>query len=85
MILLLAAVLPALTPQGQDWPQWRGPTRDGVWREQGIATELPDRLEVRWRAPIGSGYTGVELALAVKEQLGSSGHVQLVSSGPTVL
>ncbi len=47
---------------GDDWPQWRGPTRDGVWREPGLLTELPDRLEPKWRAPIGGGYCGPTVA-----------------------
>ena len=25
-----------------DWPQWRGPTRDGVWRETGLRETLPE-------------------------------------------
>jgi outer membrane protein assembly factor BamB len=39
-----------------DWPQWRGPNRDGVWREAGILESFPPGgLKVRWRAPIGIG------------------------------
>ena len=45
-----------------EWPQWRGATRDGVWRESALLKELPDSLEVRWRAPIGSGYCGPTVA-----------------------
>lgn len=58
MILLLAALLPSLGVQGDDWPQWRGPTRDGVWREAAVLKTLPDVLEPRWRVPIGAGYSG---------------------------
>jgi len=46
----------------QDWPQWRGPTRDGVWREAGLVEELPEQIEVRWRAKIGGGYSGPTVA-----------------------
>ena len=62
MILLLAALLPTIAPQGDDWPQWRGPTRDGVWREQGIVEQLPERLPPRWQVEIGAGYTGPTVA-----------------------
>ncbi len=62
MLILFAAVLPALTPQGDEWPQWRGPTRDGVWRETGIRSELPDEMEPRWSVPVGSGYSGPTVA-----------------------
>jgi len=46
-----------------DWPQWLGPQRDGVWRETGIVQELPKNgPRIRWRTPIGSGYTGPAVA-----------------------
>jgi len=41
-----------------DWPQWRGPMRDGVWRESGIVEQLPAEAEYRWRTPIGGGFAG---------------------------
>jgi len=37
LVCLLAASLPA-----DDWPQWRGPGRDGVWRESGIIAKFDD-------------------------------------------
>ena len=46
-----------------DWPQWRGPTRDGAWRETGLRETLPEGpIQLRWRAPIGSGYSGPTVA-----------------------
>ena len=62
MIILLAALLPSLAPQGTDWPQWRGPTRDGVWMESGVTTSLPDVITPRWSTQIGSGYCGPTVA-----------------------
>ena len=48
---------------GDDWPQWRGPTRDGVWRETGLIEEFPaSQIKLRWRAPISSGYSGPTVA-----------------------
>ena len=46
-----------------EWPQWRGTHRDGVWNETGIidAFEGPD-IPIRWRVPIGSGYSGPSVA-----------------------
>ncbi len=44
---------------GDDWPQWRGPGRDGQWRESGIIERFEsDEIELRWRMPISSGYSG---------------------------
>ncbi len=43
----------------EDWPQWLGPQRDGVWRETGIIENFPaGGLNFRWRTPIGGGYSG---------------------------
>jgi outer membrane protein assembly factor BamB len=46
-----------------EWPQWRGANRDGVWKESGLLDKFAsDQLKVRWRKPIGSGYSGPTVA-----------------------
>jgi len=51
--LLSAAALPA-----DEWPQWRGPRRDGSWNETGILeTFPPGGLKIRWRVPVGIGFS----------------------------
>jgi outer membrane protein assembly factor BamB len=48
---------------GDDWPQWRGPQRDGVWRESGIVEKFAsENLTPKWRVEIGSGYCGPTIA-----------------------
>lgn len=43
----------------QDWPDWRGQNRDGVWEEKGIVEKFDsDVLELKWSMPIGPGYSG---------------------------
>ena len=45
--------------QGDDWPEWRGAGRLGVWNETGIIETFPaGGLTVRWRTPIHAGYAG---------------------------
>ena len=45
--------------QADDWPQWMGPQRDNVWREEGIIDAFPDAgPSVVWRAPVAGGYAG---------------------------
>jgi outer membrane protein assembly factor BamB len=42
-----------------DWPQWLGPKRDGVWRETGLVDKFPaGGPPVQWRSPVASGYSG---------------------------
>ena len=41
-----------------DWPQWLGPQRDGVWREQGVVEKFDKAPKLRWSLSIGGGYTG---------------------------
>lgn len=56
----LAIVLGALPAQAGDWPQWRGPARDGVWHEKDLPDQFPaNGLKPRWRLPLGGGYGGI--------------------------
>ncbi len=59
-LFMLALAIPAFA---DDWPQWFGPQRDSEWRESGILKKFPATgLKVRWRTPIGPGYTGPAVA-----------------------
>ena len=41
-----------------DWPQWRGPNRDGAWSESGIFSSFPSNgLRPKWKVPVGFGYS----------------------------
>jgi outer membrane protein assembly factor BamB len=45
--------------QADDWPQWMGPKRDNVWREDGVIERFPPNgPKVLWRTPIAGGYAG---------------------------
>ncbi len=61
-ILFAAAILTLLVSAGaraDDWPQWMGPERDGIWREAGLIDQFPKAgPNIRWRVPIGNGYSG---------------------------
>ena len=62
LITFVAAV--AVTPPllAEDWTQFRGRDRLGVWHETGIVETLPQALKVTWRTSIGSGYSGPAVA-----------------------
>lgn len=60
--LVLILTLPAV-PHAADWPQWRGPERDGSWSETGLLKSFPkDGLKRRWSVPVGGGYSGPTVA-----------------------
>lgn len=60
---LVVVLLIAPSARGDDWPQWMGPERDGVWREKGIVRAIPaSGLPVKWRVPVKGGYTGPAVA-----------------------
>ena len=46
----------------EEWPQWRGPNRDGVWKESGIVQDFVKPLPVIWRIQISGGYCGPTVA-----------------------
>jgi outer membrane protein assembly factor BamB len=50
----------AALPNGTDWPQWRGPNRDGLSIETGLKTCWPEGgPPVLWRKQIGHGFSSV--------------------------
>lgn len=60
---LLSLAMGSLRLAADDWPQWQGPRADGVWREQGILEKFPQGgPPVRWRSPIGAGYSSPAVA-----------------------
>lgn len=46
-----------------EWPDWRGPYRDGTWHETGVITSFKsDQLDVIWSVPVSAGYSGPTVA-----------------------
>jgi outer membrane protein assembly factor BamB len=61
IVIALASLVPKAA--ADDWPQWRGPQRDGVWRESAIVEKFASKeLTPKWRVEIGSGYCGPTVA-----------------------
>ncbi|MCI0487938.1 MAG: PQQ-like beta-propeller repeat protein [Blastocatellia bacterium] len=53
--LLLFLLIPVQrASQGSDWPDWRGPARDGISQEKGLPDKWsPSGENLLWRAPYG--------------------------------
>ena len=58
-LLFLVSVVGALA---DDWPQWMGERRDGIWREPGVRKDLPKEGKPVWRVPVSLGYAGPAVA-----------------------
>ncbi|HET9385618.1 MAG TPA: PQQ-binding-like beta-propeller repeat protein, partial [Gemmatimonadales bacterium] len=58
-LVVFAAVLTALADAGAqtsaDWPQWRGPRRDGSIGAE-LPAQWPEALTKRWEIPVGAGH-----------------------------
>jgi outer membrane protein assembly factor BamB len=56
VVLSIASMLSiALTP-GADWPQWRGPGRDGVVQGVSLPDNWPKELKEQWKVEVGEGH-----------------------------
>ena len=62
-IAFLMTALVAAPLCADDWPQFLGPQRDGIWRETGILEKFPEGGPKKlWSAKIGGGYGGPSVA-----------------------
>lgn len=56
----LVSAAPAVP--AEDWPQFRGPARDGISRETGLLRKWPaGGPKVLWTVPVGQGYAGAAI------------------------
>ena len=62
-IICLALLLAVSLATAADWPQFRGPQRDGVSRETGLLPEWPaDGPAELWTVELGGGYSGIAVS-----------------------
>jgi outer membrane protein assembly factor BamB len=55
-LVTLAIVFPLLA---EDWPEWRGKGRLGVWNETGVLQTFPESgLRIEWRVAVNAGFSG---------------------------
>src|ERR1043166_3199726 len=63
MARIAAVLLISLTAAAGDWPQWRGPNRDGISSETGLLTSWPaGGPRVVWKTTgLGEGYSSFSI------------------------
>ncbi|MEM9595612.1 MAG: PQQ-binding-like beta-propeller repeat protein, partial [Acidobacteriota bacterium] len=56
--LIAPVAVTAAADEAPDWPQYRGPNRDGISAETGLARTWPDAgPQELWRRPIGPAFS----------------------------
>jgi len=60
--LILAAALLAAHSPAADWPQWRGPHRNGISAEEVTGSWPADGPRVLWRASVGTGFSSISIS-----------------------
>lgn len=75
----MAALLCCVTLQAEDWPQWRGPNRDGKSTEQGLNLDWTDSApELLWKTTgVGKGYSSLAIVDGVIYTTGNSKEAQV--------
>jgi len=62
-LALFSLLALANASRGDDWPQWRGPNRDGISKERDWLTEWPASGPKKlWEASVGIGYSSCSVS-----------------------
>jgi len=77
IIFVLMVLLQNL--QSQDWPQWRGPDRDGHVAKFSAPTKWPDSLKQVWKIEVGAGLASPVVAAGKIYVLTREGDDEIVS------
>ena len=60
--IICLCLLPGTTLFAADWPQFRGPNRDGISTETGLLRQWPEGgPEVLWTVEVGPGYAAAAI------------------------
>src|SRR5215831_243050 len=75
MRIIAGIILLGVAATAADWPQWRGPRRDGISQETGLLSEWPkDGPRLLWQLQdVGDGYATPAVVGARIYMLGSRG------------
>ena len=62
LCLIVAAAFLAVSSPAADWPQWRGPNRNGVTSENVSAAWPAEGPRLLWRASVGTGFSSISIS-----------------------
>jgi outer membrane protein assembly factor BamB len=79
-ILIAVVLLSSTCVLADDWPQWRGPRRDGVSLETGWLDDWPEgeKPAVAWRAQVGKGHSAASVSRGRLYTMGWDGREETV-------
>ena len=79
LLLGAPAMARAQAVESFDWPQWRGPRRNGISQEKGFTSEWPKQGPRRlWAARVGVGYSSMAVVGGRVYTMGNVGDVDHV-------
>jgi len=79
-VLLLSVASAALAQSAANWPQWRGPNRDGISKETGLLKQWPaEGPPLAWKATgAGRGYSSFSISNGKLYTMGLRGDREFV-------
>ncbi len=80
LVVLLSVVGTSLAQSAANWPQWRGPNRDGISKETGLLKQWPEAgPPLLWKAAgAGRGYSSFSVANGKLFTMGLRGEREFV-------
>jgi outer membrane protein assembly factor BamB len=61
-VVIASALIVSGAAADAQWPQWRGPTRDGLVPPAQVPGTWPSAPTVKWKQPVGEGYSSPVVA-----------------------
>src|SRR6516162_894026 len=62
-IVAISALISGPVARAADWPQWRGPNRDGISKETGWSSKWSDQGPKKlWQGSVGIGYSSFSVS-----------------------
>ncbi len=76
---LLGLFVTVCDSYAQDWPQWRGPGRDGVVSSFTAPATWPQELKLQWKVDVGIGYSSPVVVEGKVYVLSRQGEREIIS------